>query len=104
MDDVVLMVTKGNLGAPQLLSKVKELFAPLPGTEETGWLLSARWNTIGNGGCEAGGDDVEGDGETVAERLEIVGVRFVMNIIHPYMTCLDGEAWHMYLGTTGEKL
>ena len=32
MDDVILMVAEGNLGAAQLLCEVKELLAALPGT------------------------------------------------------------------------
>ena len=39
MDDVVLMVPQSYLGAAELLSKVEELFATLPGTEEAGGLL-----------------------------------------------------------------
>lgn len=79
MDDVVLMMTEGNLGAPQFLSKVKELFAPLPGTEEA--------NGLGFGGLrlsrimrKTGGDDVEGNAEVVAERLEIGGVCLIVDV------------------------
>ena len=39
MDDVILMVAQSNLRAAQLLGKVEELFAALPGTEEAGGLL-----------------------------------------------------------------
>ncbi len=41
--------------------------------------------------------------ETVAERLEVGGVRFVMNILHSDMKGLDGEVGDMNLGTTGEE-
>ena len=43
---------------------------------------------------------MEGNTETIAERLEVGGVRFVMNIFHPYMQGLYGEVGHMNLGTT----
>ena len=38
MDDVVLMMAKGYLGASQLLGEVKKLFAALPGTKKAGGL------------------------------------------------------------------
>ena len=47
---------------------------------------------------------MEGNAETVAERLQIAGVRFIMDILHSYMQGLDGETWHMDLGTTSEEL
>ena len=50
-----------------------------------------------------GGDDMEGDAEAIAERLQVGGVCFVMNILHPYMQGLDGKVRDMDLGTTGEK-
>ena len=39
MDDVVLVVSKGNLGAAKLLGKVEELFPALPRTEKAGGLF-----------------------------------------------------------------
>lgn len=39
MDDVVLMVAEGYLGATQFLSQIEQLLASLPGAEETGRLL-----------------------------------------------------------------
>ena len=39
MDDVVLMVPEGYLGATQFLSEIEQLLASLPGAEETGRLL-----------------------------------------------------------------
>jgi hypothetical protein len=47
---------------------------------------------------------VEGDVEAVAEGLKVSRVRFVMNILHADMQCLDGEVGNMYLGTTSEEL
>ena len=38
VDDVVLVVAEGNLGAAKLLSEVEELLAALPGAEEAGGL------------------------------------------------------------------
>ena len=46
---------------------------------------------------------MEGDGEAVAERLQVGGVRFVMNIFHPHMQGLDSKVGDMDLGATGEK-
>ncbi len=46
---------------------------------------------------------MERDTQVVAERLEIGGVRFVMNVFHPHVTCLNGEVWYVHLGTTGEE-
>ena len=53
---------------------------------------------------ETGGNDVEGDVNVVAERLEVAGVSLVMNIIHTDMQGLDGEVGDVDLGTTGKKL
>ena len=39
VDDVVLMMTEGNLRTAKLLSQVEELLATLPGAEKTGGLL-----------------------------------------------------------------
>ena len=50
---------------------------------------------------KAGGDDVEGDTEAVAERLQVGGVRFVMNIFHSDVQGLDGEAGDVDFGATG---
>ena len=52
-------------------------------------------------GC---GNDVEGYTEVVAERLEVGGVRFVMNIFHSHMEGLDGEVGNVHLGTAGQEL
>ena len=53
---------------------------------------------------ETGGDDVEGDAEAVAERLEVGGVCFIMDIIHAYVQGLYGEVGDVDLGTTGKEL
>ena len=104
MDDVILMMSQSNLGTAQLLGKIKELLAALPGAEEAGGLLLAlaRRGTVGSGG-ERGGDDVEGDGETVAERLEVGGIRFVMNILHTDMEGFDCKAGNVNFGTTCQE-
>ena len=52
---------------------------------------------------KAGGDDVEGDTEAVAEQLQVGGVRFVMNIFHSDVQGLDGEAGDVDFGATGEE-
>ena len=39
VDDVVLMMTEGNLRTAKLLGQVEELLAALPGAEEAGGLL-----------------------------------------------------------------
>ena len=39
MQDVVLMVAKGNLGAAEFLSKVEDLLATIPRAEKTRCLL-----------------------------------------------------------------
>ena len=46
---------------------------------------------------------MEGDAETVAERLEVGGVCFIMDIIHAYVQGLYGEVGDVDLGTTGKK-
>jgi hypothetical protein len=66
MDDVILMMSKGNLGAMQFLGDVEKLFATLPGAEEARGLLLGVWLGVS---VKAGGDDVEGNTELVAEML-----------------------------------
>ena len=51
-------------------------------------------------GC---GDDVERNAETVAEGLQVGGVRLVMNITHPDMQGLYGEVGDVNLGASGEE-
>ena len=53
---------------------------------------------------ETGGDDVEGDAEAVAERLEVGGVCFIMDIIHAYVQGLYSEVGDVYFGSSCEKL
>ena len=118
MDDVILVMAQSDLRATQFLGKVKELLAALPGAEEAGGLLFAlaRRRTVSSSGTfvgsdfayvgsgETGGDDVQGDVEVVTERLEVGGVRFLMNILHPNVQGFDGEVGDMNLGTTGKEL
>ena len=66
MDDVILMMTKGNLGAMQFLGNVEKLFAAFPRAEEARGLLLGVWLGVS---VKAGGDDVEGNTELVAEML-----------------------------------
>ena len=47
---------------------------------------------------------MKGNVETIAERLQIAGIRFVLNILRSYMQGLDGEVGHMDFGTTCKKL
>ena len=118
MDDVILVMAQSDLRATQFLGKIEELFAALPGAEEAGGLLFAlaRRRTVSSSGTfvgsdfayvgsgETGGDDVQGDVEVVTERLEVGGVRFVMNILHPNVQGFDGEVGDMNLGAAGKKL
>ncbi len=53
---------------------------------------------------ERGGDDVEGNAQLVAKRLEVGGVRFVVDIAHANMQGLDGKVGHMDLGTASQEL
>ena len=101
MDDVVLVVAKGYLGTTKLLSNIEELLAALPGTEEAGGLSVLRFSRNIR---EAGGDDVERNGEAVAEGLEVGGVCLVMNIVHADVQGLDSEVGDVDLGAAGEEL
>ena len=47
---------------------------------------------------------MEMNAEVVAERLEVGGIRFVMNILHPNVQGFDGEVGDVNLGTTGKEL
>ena len=51
-----------------------------------------------------GGDEVEGDVEAGAERLEVGGVGLVVDILHADMDGLDGEAGLEDAGTAGKEL
>ena len=42
--------------------------------------------------------------EAVAERQEVGGIRFVMNILHSDVQGFDGEVGDVNLGTTGKEL
>jgi hypothetical protein len=53
---------------------------------------------------EAGGDDVEMDTKSVAERLEVGGVSFVTYVFHSYMQSLDTKVRDVDLGATGKEL
>ena len=47
---------------------------------------------------------MEGDAEAVAERLEVGGVCFIMDIIHAYVQGLYSEVGDVYFGSSCEKL
>ena len=64
---------------------------------------------------KAGGDDVEGNAELIAETLQVVGIGLVMGAyrrlarllprkVHADMQCFDGEVGDVNLGATGQKL
>ena len=87
------MVAEGYLGASELLCEVEELFATLPGTEEAGGLLTRRRSdgSSGETGGEAGGDDVEGYAEAVAEVLEVGGICLVLDIFYADVQGFDAQ-------------
>ena len=47
---------------------------------------------------------MEGNAEAVAERLEIGGIRFVMNILHTNMEGFDRKTGNVNFGTTRQEL
>ena len=52
---------------------------------------------------EARRPDVESYPQIVTERLQITGVRLVMDVLHPYVDRFDGETWVLDPGTFGQQ-
>ena len=111
------MVAEGYLIAAEFLCEVEELFAPIPRTEETGLFLTppvlachlersreisplallGRDDRRGFLDCarndKAGCLHVEGNAQVIAKGLQISGVRFVVDILHPHVQGLYTESW-----------
>lgn len=96
---VVLMVPKGYLIAPQLLGKVEHNLPPVPRTQETGRLAPQF-----GGVFERCGPDMQRHVELLAEMLQVLGRCLVGDIGHAHMEGLDAESRMLYLGPACEHL
>ena len=82
MENVVLMMAEGNLRTADFLCKVENQFAAVPGAEKARRFLLTG-GSFGN--VETGCEQVEGHIESLAEVLQVGGVRFVWDILHAHM-------------------
>ena len=105
MQDVVLMVAESDLVTAEFLREVEKLLSSHPRAKKAGLFLSAE---AGGSLCrllwhssmlnlEASSLHVEGNAQRITECLQIAGIRFVMDVLHPHVQSLYAESWVMNL-------
>ena len=103
VDDIILMVSEGNLVATQFLREVEELLATVPRTEKTRLLLLAEVFTMSIADLEAGGYHMQGYVQCAAELFEIRGICLVLDVLHPHMDRFHLESWVLYAGSLSQQ-
>ena len=89
------MMTQCNLVETNLLCKVEHLFPAIPRTKK------ARRLTFVGGSIKTRVNDMQVDVALSAKFLQVMGIRFVIDIIHSNVNGLDGETGHENALTLG---